>query len=462
MMSWRELFKKSEINEEIIKNEILDRNIQYISILSYFAVPVNIFHIFTFYLNLNMGNEIEYKWRMGIIIAHSILLIFFSFIGIFFNYYKRKKNIRKEIIQLFFYMSFTLLIAVGVAIVIIDQLVTSAITPYLFTCIAIPLIFLIRPLGSVLILISSYILFYSFLSLTQSNPQILLSNRVNGFSFAGIGIFLSFIMWSNSLRRYQQDRIIKQQNINLEKNYKSLMESTEKLQIANATKDKFFGIIAHDLRNPLGSFKEMTRLLHEDYNDFTEQDRIEILESMKESSNRIYLLLEILLEWSRSQKGEIPFDPMEINLFILAENTIQLLKATADSKKILLLNSIKKSTIVNADMNMLNTIIRNLISNAIKFTRESGSIIINSTESNEQLTVSVADTGIGMSQKTIDSLFRIDVSTTTLGTNRETGTGLGLILCKEFVKKHGGTIEVTSELGKGSTFTFTLPKGKVG
>ena len=246
--------------------------------------------------------------------------------------------------------------------------------------------------------------------------------------------------------RKQSELIIKKQN--------------EELAKLNATKDKFFSIIAHDLKGPLGSMKQMAILLHEEYNDFTEQNRIKILELMKESSNRIYSLLEILLEWSRSQRGEIPFLPKEINFHLMAQNTIQLLKATADNKKIILLNHVKESTTINADLNMMNTIIRNLISNAIKFTNENGSVIIHATESNEQFLISVQDTGIGMAQNTIDTIFRIDVSTTTLGTNKEKGTGLGLVLCKEFVEKQGGTIWVESELGKGSKFTFTLPKEK--
>lgn len=225
----------------------------------------------------------------------------------------------------------------------------------------------------------------------------------------------------------------------------------------NATKDRFFSIIAHDLKNPLGNFKNTTKMLVESYRDFSEIDRFQFLDVMKESSENIYSLLENLLEWARSQIGSIPFNPVDLNLKLLSIEIVKLLKSQAENKHIEIQNHIPLSIMLKADANMLQTIIRNLISNAIKFTRENGKIIISATAKKNNFVVSVSDTGIGISKETTDKLFRIDAEITAPGTNNEKGTGLGLILCKEFIEKHGGKIWADSEVGKGSTFYLTLP-----
>jgi PAS domain S-box-containing protein len=237
-----------------------------------------------------------------------------------------------------------------------------------------------------------------------------------------------------------------------------LKQSEEKLKELNSTKDKFFSIIAHDLRNPLGSFKGMTELLSDSYDDFDEEERLTFLRAMKVSAENIYKLLENLLEWSRSQRGNIILDNQDLDLNLLVKNNIIFLKQIADNKKIKLINNINESIIVNADANLINTIIRNLISNAIKFTTENGSVSLSSNSDEKMTIVSIHDTGIGMSDDTINKLFRIDQNISLLGTSNEKGTGLGLILCKEFVEKHGGKIWVESKEGVGSTFSFSIPK----
>ncbi|MBK7058819.1 MAG: hypothetical protein IPH52_27970 [Leptospiraceae bacterium] len=249
-MKWFTFFKKSELNESIIANEVFDRNVQYISVMSIFWIPVNLFHIILFYLNLDPNKEIEYLWRIGIILSHLFLMIFFIAIGSIFNYHKRNNNFRKEVIQFLLYSVFFMAIVFGVSITVLDQLVTSAITPFLLICILIPMTVLIKPIISFPIFIIAYLLFFFALSLSQNNPDILLSNRANGFTFIGIGMFLTIIMWNNSIRRFQQDRIIKQQRIDLENSNATLLETADNLRIANQTKDKFFSIIGHDLRGP--------------------------------------------------------------------------------------------------------------------------------------------------------------------------------------------------------------------
>ncbi len=240
-----------------------------------------------------------------------------------------------------------------------------------------------------------------------------------------------------------------------------LTDTKEQLESANAAKDKFFSIIAHDLKNPLGSFRSMLDLLVEHYNTFEEQERKDFLTMMKDSSTQLYNLLENLLEWSRSQRGLIKFNPNDTDLRMLAQNSITVLRLQADKKQIKLVNNIPSGSVAFADENLISTVIRNLMSNAIKFTREGGEItvgVINS--STDSTTCYIKDSGIGMNESIKAKLFRIDDTITNRGTADEAGTGLGLILCKEFIEMHGGKIWAESEVGSGSTFYFTLPVAK--
>ncbi len=230
------------------------------------------------------------------------------------------------------------------------------------------------------------------------------------------------------------------------------------LEKVNSTKDKFFSIIAHDLRNPLGNFRTTTKLLFDSYDDFQEEERLEFLEVIKNSADNIYSLLENLLEWSRAQRGSIEFRPDNFDLYYLIENNISLLRLSASNKRVTLKNNVKFSTYLFADINLITTIIRNLISNAIKFTPTDGEIAIGITSNENENIISIKDSGVGMNQDTLNKLFRIDTNFSTLGTSSERGTGLGLILCKEFVDLHNGKIWAESEFGKGSTFFFSIPK----
>lgn len=238
-----------------------------------------------------------------------------------------------------------------------------------------------------------------------------------------------------------------------------ILQKNEELAELNAAKDKFFSIIAHDLRNPLGNFRNITKLLAESYHEFSEKNRLEFLGVMKDSANNIFSLLENLLEWSRSQRGMIQFNPVELNIKMLASEVIELVKPAADKKQITIVNNISEKIIVAADPNLLNTVYRNLVSNAVKFTHHGGKIelgVLNIPEVSD--TFYIKDTGLGMDENIMKNLFKIDKDVSRPGTDNEPSTGLGLILCKDFVEKHGGKIWAESEESKGSTFYFTLSK----
>ena len=236
-----------------------------------------------------------------------------------------------------------------------------------------------------------------------------------------------------------------------------LRNLSEALTESNATKDKFFSIIAHDLKSPFNSILGLTDALIQDFKNLDEKRIDGLLNTIKNSSERAFELLENLLTWANSQTGRIEYTPEMINLRQTINETISLLEDQATSKYIHLSSPALEDCIAFCDKQMIQTVLRNLVSNAIKFTPPNGDVVIAITSTDHFYEISVKDTGIGIAKEDIPKLFRIESKYSTRGTADEKGTGLGLILCKEFVEKHGGKIWVESEEGKGSAFYFTLP-----
>jgi PAS domain S-box-containing protein len=234
----------------------------------------------------------------------------------------------------------------------------------------------------------------------------------------------------------------------------------EELKQLNTTKDKFFSIIAHDLKNPFITLLGFSDLLLSDFAEISDDEKIYYITEMKKSAEASHSLLQNLLQWSRSQTGRIEFNPQNINLQNLVYLNSELIRASAEKKHIEVLYDIPQDIFVFADEEMLKTIIRNLLTNALKFTDNGGKIGVAASLKENHVEFCVSDTGIGMDEPAKNSLFRLDSSHSTAGTENETGTGLGLILCKEFIEKHGCKIWVESELKKGSEFFFTLPLAK--
>lgn len=237
-----------------------------------------------------------------------------------------------------------------------------------------------------------------------------------------------------------------------------IIEQNEKLQELNATKDKFFSIIAHDLRSPFNSFLGLTQIMAEELPSLTMAQIQEIAVNMSKSATNLYRLLENLLHWSSMQQGVIPFNPESVRLLPVADESITMILESAKIKGIEINCTIPDDLVVFADTNLLQTVIRNLVSNAVKFTLTGGKVNLSAkTTTDSNIEIFVQDSGIGMSQKLLGDLFKLDVKTSRKGTSGEPSTGLGLLLCKEFIEKHGGQIWAESEVGKGSTFYFTLP-----
>ena len=273
--------------------------------------------------------------------------------------------------------------------------------------------------------------------------------------FFGITIILICLLVLILLsKRNQQIRL----NQILNKKNEEISIQRDNLNELNQTKDKLFSIIAHDLRGPIGNTSSFLEVLTENEGEFTKEQLLENLILLKDSSKATFKLLENLLTWARTQKGEIEFNPVPNDLFKVVQSNIDLFASNAENKKILILNNLDQNLIFSFDSDMINTVVRNLINNAIKYTREEGQITISAKKVDIKIEISVNDTGIGIDSETAKKLFTSDLKPNKKeGTKGEKGTGLGLILCKEFVLKHNGNIWAESELGKGSTFSFTLP-----
>lgn len=239
-----------------------------------------------------------------------------------------------------------------------------------------------------------------------------------------------------------------------------LQENEAKLRELNAMKDKFVSIIAHDLKSPFSSIIGFSQLLNEESSQLDKDKIARYSEQIMKASEKSFDLLNNLMEWSKSETGRMKFAPELIHLQKSIHEVLDLLRPQADQKKITIENNVPEDIIVYADESMLATVLRNLISNAIKFSFIQGRVMLKANATDQEVLVKVYDNGTGMSEKNTKKLFRIDENLSTPGTQNEHGTGLGLILCKEFIEKHGGKIWVNSENGKGSEFCFTLPNRK--
>jgi PAS domain S-box-containing protein len=241
----------------------------------------------------------------------------------------------------------------------------------------------------------------------------------------------------------------------------NLKKSEAELLKQNNEKDKFFAIIAHDLRSPFNGLLGLLEILCNDYNDFSDEQRIEMVKASLSSAEKLFLLLSDLLEWARLQNNHIEINKEMVNLDVIVKDNIKLYLNDAQLKEISIKNNIELNTILNIDLNSINTVIRNLLINAIKFTQSSGCITFGLNQTNDGIEISIKDTGVGMSEDTIDKLFKLDKNITMPGTNNEKGTGLGLLICNEIVIKNNWKMCVESQLGNGSTFWILIPQNEL-
>ncbi len=255
------------------------------------------------------------------------------------------------------------------------------------------------------------------------------------------------IIWTGTLEDITERKLTEEQ---------LRLRNTELLKL-NSDKDRFMSILAHDLKSPFNAILGLLELLLSDIREYDIDEIEEQLTIVKRSANSAFNLLEDILLWARSNLGKIPFQPTDVHFMTCTGEMVDILKSCADEKDISIRIEEPEDVILRADVGMLKTILRNLVSNAIKFTPGGGHITIKARRNHDNVIVSVCDNGVGISDETMAKLFNITKVYSSPGTAGETGTGLGLLLCKEFVDMHHGSIWLDSELGKGSTFSISLP-----
>lgn len=424
------------------------------------AVLLALSHLITFYFQSFPEGSDEYYWQQSLIKAHAILMVYFIIIGLTsYVIHKKNNNEYNPHVQyrLFTHLTYVFLFGIAISLTIIDQAITTSISPLIIVSTLMPLLFNINPLINSLYLMTAYFVFMYLIGFYQDSDTILLSTAVNAFSAFIINFTLSALLWSHNLNSFRQSRIIEKQQNELSEKNRKLEFSEGELIKSNQTKDKFFSIIAHDLRNPIGGIKSYLNLLSHEFDSFSKKEVEEGLELMSSNADQVYYLLENLLEWSKTQRELIVTEYTKFDLNSLINNINSLFRIRASSKNIKLYNHVPKETSIIADLNLLNTIIRNLVSNAIKFTPDGGSIEITYSKDDNYHKISVIDSGVGMSEEILKSLFDAQHNSSSLGTNNEKGSGLGLLLVKELLLKMNGDISVGSVINKGSKFIVEIP-----
>ena len=294
---------------------------------------------------------------------------------------------------------------------------------------------------------------------TQEIPVLFISaltetaDKVNGFAAGG----LDYIT-----KPFQKEEVLARVHAHLSlKHAREALEGANRdLRRANATKDKLFSIIGHDLRGPIGSLIHLLEVMAENPETLTPEEQAAVLKNLYASAKGTYHLLENLLSWARSQRGVIQRNPSDFRLAERVGTSFRQLGGIARDKSITLRSAVTDDITVHADADMVLLVIRNLVSNAIKFVPEGGEVTVSAEPGEGEITVSVADTGVGIPEENRSLLFRSDTHLTTRGTHDEKGSGLGLMLCRNLVEQNGGTIRVEERPGGGSVFRFTLPPGQ--
>ena len=291
-------------------------------------------------------------------------------------------------------------------------------------------------------------------------PVIFLTGKVNvtdkvrGFEVGGVDYVTKPFNEQELIARIQT-------HVELRRARNQIEQQAENLRQSNALKDRMFSIIGHDLRSPLSAAKLkmdfiMRGIIDPKTDQFVDETVFELLKTMDEALS----LLQNLLGWAKSESNQIQVIPEHLDLGDIVEQTFRLLKLGSEHKKITLINNIPQETYVHADLNTTKTVLRNLLSNAIKFTPVNGEIKVNSVSKKDRTIIEVQDNGQGIPSEDIPKILNPKEHFSKLGTEKEPGTGLGLVLCQNFVNKNGGTLKIKSTLGKGSTFYFDLPIGE--
>lgn len=436
------------------KAEVLRVNLSRLVYLISIGLSISIAHITLFYFFNSEASGTALQWKNGIIASHSTMFVVFLITGLSVIIIRKRNLINKPYAKAIPHFMFLFFLLIGTIISGIDQLITNAITPFMIVCFFTAMVLIIPPLLSALYYLLAYTFFFIVITHFQPFQEVLLSNYVNGLTSVAIAWFLSMILWRNFVYRFRNDRLVWQQQTALQEQNLELSRIANELREVNKSRIRLFSIISHDLRGPLANLNSLMRLVQSE--DITEPEFKELLPELASQTLLTSELLDNLLNWSKNNLDGITCHPKTFAIHEITSNIIRLYENQVDLKGLEIFNNTNPQHKTYADPGMISLVLRNLISNAIKFSEKNGKISVYSTLSGAVTEISVEDTGIGIEPERIPSLFGDD-QFSTQGTAGEKGTGLGLLLCREFVERNGGSIGVQSAPGKGSRFWFTVP-----
>ncbi|NCC72872.1 MAG: HAMP domain-containing histidine kinase [Sphingobacteriia bacterium] len=448
---------KTGFDRKLIHHKILEENTGRLLYFPFIVILINIIFIFIFSIEDDTADATRLMWRKGIISSHIILIITSLFL-FFLSWFRKKYHKPGDwLTWLLLVLSTLVFLVAGIMITVYDQLITNSISPFIIISIVVALVLFIRPEISATIYLLSFLLLFYFLPYTQSDPDVLLSNRMNAAAITILSFILSFLLWRNNYSGIGKSNLIVEQQKELEKANKELQEQAAELKETITTKDKLFSIIAHDLRSPFNGIIGLSELLKQDASLLRVNEIEEYATMIHSSSTQTLQLLENLLEWAKMQQNKLHFSPLLLNLNETIETVLAFLNDMAQQKNIRLLNRVSPEIRVYADANMLKSILRNLLSNAIKFSHKNGLVEITAVKKETEVWISIADNGIGMNKSSQERLFLPGNFVSKPGTHNERGSGLGLMISRELVERHKGKIWVNSEPDQGSIFSFSLP-----
>lgn len=456
-------FKTPALEQMIIEEEVRTANLSRGILITGLFIPIAV----VIHLYFSFGNFSVKPASAGPVNGFYLMNIFMGLLSIalFLTgiWLKRSKKEQQLLTVLYPHLIFFIFASGGALCSVYDQAMDRSIITFLLACLLNAATLLIRPLHLLFYLLAIYCGLCYGVYLTQPDSDKVLLTAIDGLCVVAVAYAIAYIFWDNSMTRFKQDRLIKSQKLVLIHQHEKLSQSNLKLEKSNASKDQFFSILAHDLRGPLNSAIALTKFLEEGLFEADHEERQKMYSLLQNSLNNSSKLLENVLLWSTNQAGVLNFKPMLLNVYDTVQSSVDILKIVAAHKHIEIINLIPQELNITADLDMIHTVFRNLLSNAIKFTPNFGSVeirsemLVNEKTGQESVRISVIDYGVGMSHKTLTNLFRIEKKMIGLGTNNETGTGLGLVLCKDFIEKHEGSIIVESKENEGSKFMITLP-----
>lgn len=437
------------------------RNINRLIITSVIAIPVVLAYILFFGNSLTSESSVDMTWRSHIFHAHIALAFFFIINGLTALYLKKQLYKNSVVYNLFFMGSMLGMLFAGATISAFDQYITTSITPFILAAIFISMTFIANPRNMFFLQVIGVAFFYLINSNYQPNQDIFTSNMVNAVFISGTSFILSFLFWNSFVMRETQKKIIQNQKEQLEEQLAIVRKSANELEIANKSKDLFLSIIAHDLRNPIGSMMSLLGLMNdgEFSKSFSKKQFDELMIELQKSATSTYNLLENLLCWANEQAQGNDYSPKGMEIKNIIDDVLSTVSMEITNKMITVdVNVASPEMKVFADSNMLKTILRNILGNAIKFSFMQSKIIISASENDQVTIIRVEDFGLGIPIKNRTQVFSIENNVSTLGTQNEKGTGLGLVLCFEFMKRHHGRISIIEKTSVGTLIELEFPK----